>query len=91
MDDQKNIRPDFSKAGTDSILYKKGGTENGKRKVKGTAWNRQSVVSGSILWVADGSGTGCYRNTRFSDRPLCYTKGYSTGNYGGECPAVSGQ
>ncbi len=23
MDDQKNIKPDFSKAGEDSILYKK--------------------------------------------------------------------
>ena len=37
MDDQKNIKPDFSKAGEDSILYKK---EDRKRKVKGTAWKR---------------------------------------------------
>lgn len=40
MDDQKNIKPDFSKAGEDSILYKKRETEDRKRKVKRAAWKR---------------------------------------------------
>jgi hypothetical protein len=34
MDDQKNIRPDFSKAGTDSILYKKEEPKTEKEKLK---------------------------------------------------------
>ena len=34
MDDQKNIKPDFSKAGEDSILYKKEEPKTEKEKLK---------------------------------------------------------
>lgn len=34
MDDQKNIKPDFSKAGEDSILYKKEKTKTEREKLK---------------------------------------------------------
>ena len=34
MDDQKNIKPDFSKAGEDSILYKKEEPKTEREKLK---------------------------------------------------------
>ena len=34
MDDQKNIRPDFSKAGVDSVLYQKEEPKTEKEKLK---------------------------------------------------------
>ncbi len=40
MDDQKNIKPDFSKAGEDSILYKKEEPKTEREKVKRAAWKR---------------------------------------------------
>ena len=38
MDDQKNIKPDFSKAGEDSILYKKEEPKTEREKIKYGIW-----------------------------------------------------
>ena len=74
MDDQKNIRPDFSKAGWTVSFIKKKNPKRQKREVKGTAWKRQSVVSGSLLWIT-GDGCTCHhRDAQFSGHPLLYAK-----------------
>ena len=83
MDDQKNIKPDFSKAGEDSILYKKEEPKTEREKLKelhgkDKIWylvhyyGLQTMVALAIIGTIS----------------LYYAKGYRTGNYGSKCHTV---
>ena len=49
MDDQKNIKPDFSKAGEDSILYKKEEPKTEREKLKDWIRIKAKCLS-AVIW-----------------------------------------
>ena len=49
MDDQKNIKPDFSKAGEDSILYKKEEPKTEREKLN--YYGLQTIVALAIIGI----------------------------------------
>ena len=91
MDDQKNIKPDFSKAGEDSILYKKEEPKTEREKLKelhgkDKIWylvhyyGLQTIVALAII------GTISFLIIHYVTQ-----KRYRTGNYGSKCHTVGGQ
>ena len=51
MDDQKNIKPDFSKAGEDSILYKKEEPKTEREKLKDFTPSQVYKLTGNSIVV----------------------------------------